>query len=182
MKRVNCFVVGAGILVVAGVAWYFASPAFTLSRMKVAAESKNADAMAGYIDFPALRDDLKADLLADMMVEGQKDKGPFSGLAMAIGPAMVNSMVDGFVTPAGMKAMLTSRGQTASVKKPAAVAGAFQLDEKPVIKRRGLSEFVVTSKDEPDSGMVFKRSGLGWKLSGVDLPPTKSGKTSETPQ
>jgi hypothetical protein len=40
-----------------------------------------------------------------------------------------------------------------------------------VIVRRGLSEFLVASKQQPKGGLVFKRHGLSWKLSGVDLPP-----------
>ena len=173
MNRSKWLALAAVLLLTAGVAWYFASPVWTLSRMKAAAESKDADAMASYVDFPALREDLKADLLAQMMAEAQKDNAPFSGLAMAIGPAMVNSMVDGFVTPAGMKAMFAAQRTPAAAAPKRPAAGAFELKDKPVIKRRGLSEFLVASEDEPGSGMVFKRSGLGWKLSGVELPPVK---------
>jgi hypothetical protein len=39
--------------------------------------------------------------------------------------------------------------------------------------RRGFSEFLVASKQRPTSGLVFKRHGLSWKLSGVDLAPNR---------
>lgn len=174
MNRSRWLLLGVAVFIVSSLAWYLGSPAYTLSKMKAASEANDAEALATYIDFPALREDLKADLLAQMMVEVQKDKSPFSGFAMAIGPAMVGSMVDGFVTPAGIKAAFASKKANASAKPKQAAASAFQLDDQPIIKRRGFSEFSVASRDEPDSGMVFKRDGLSWKLSGVDLPPAEN--------
>ena len=175
MKGSKWLSLAAVVLIIAGVAWYFASPGYTLSRMKAAAESNDADAMASYIDFPALREDLKADLLAQMMAEAQKDKSPFSGFAMALGPAMVSSMVDGYITPAGMKALFASkRAETRTAAKAERPAeSTFKLEDQPIIKRRGLSEFLVATRKDPNSGMVFKRDGLGWKLSGVELPATR---------
>ena len=40
-----------------------------------------------------------------------------------------------------------------------------------MIVRRGFSEFLVTANDHPNSGLVFKRHGFSWMLSGVELPP-----------
>ncbi|HSQ98984.1 MAG TPA: DUF2939 domain-containing protein, partial [Sphingomicrobium sp.] len=54
--------------------WYFESPAWTLKGMKDAAQSRDADALNAYIDYPALRQSLKAELMARMMAEAQKDK------------------------------------------------------------------------------------------------------------
>lgn len=174
MNRGRWLALASMIVILAGLTWYFTSPAYTLSRMKAAAESNDSDAMASYIDFPALREDLKADLMAQMMAETQKEDNEFGGLGMALGSAVIGPMVDGFITPAGLKASFTANKTRAAAnpkKQPA--GGALEMKEEPVIKRRGFSEFLVASKKEPDSGMVFKRRGLSWKLSGVDLPPTK---------
>jgi hypothetical protein len=174
MIRSKWLALAATVLLIAGVAWYFASPGYTLTRTKAAAESNDAEAMASYIDFPSLREDLKADMLAQMMAEVQKDNSPFSGFAMAIGPAMVSAMVDGYVTPAGMKAIFASKRTEArpSGKAERPAESTFKLEDQPIIKRRGLSDFLVATKKDPNSGMVFKRHGLGWKLSGVELPAT----------
>ena len=32
----------------------------------------------------------------------------------------------------------------------------------------------IAGKEQPDSGLVFKRDGLSWRLSGVELPPDTS--------
>jgi hypothetical protein len=173
MTKARWLALLGGIVIIAAVAWYFASPAYTLSRMKAAAESNDADAISTYIDYPSLREDMKADLMAQMMVEAEKDTSGFGGLGMAFGAAMIGPMIDGMVSPAGMKAAFAANRAKPSSGPTAKVPKALGMKEDPVIKRRGFSEFVVTSKKEPDSGMVFKRHGLSWKLSGVELPPAK---------
>ena len=159
------------ILLVAGAAWYFASPWYALGRMKAAAESNDADAMSAYIDYPSLREDMKADLMAQMFAESEKDKSGFGGLGIAVGSAMIGPMIDGMVSPAGIKAAFAANKAKRSAGKPGQVPGALEMNEDPVITRRSFSKFVVTPKNEPDSGMVFKRHGLSWKLSGIELPP-----------
>jgi hypothetical protein len=154
--------------VIAAAGWYFGSPPYTLSRMKSAAEAGNSDALAGYVDFPALREDLKAELMAKMAAEARKDTSGFGGLGLAFGSAMIGPLVDGFVSPAGLRAAFIAKRNDAAKPKP---AGPVQVADKPVIKRRGLSEFLLASEEEPNSGLVFTRHGLGWKLSGVDMPP-----------
>lgn len=158
----------AGLIVIAAsTLWYFESPAWTLKGMKDAAQSHDADALNGYIDYPAVRESLKAELMARMMAEAQKDKSGFGALGMAIGSAMMGPMIDALVSPAGMRAaLLASRGENA----PAA-ASALHVPERPIIVRRNFSEFLVTAKDRPNGGLVFKRHGLSWMLSGVELPP-----------
>ena len=163
-------IAAAFIVIASSALWYFESPAWTLEGMKDAAQSHDADALNAYIDYPALRESLKAELMARMMVEAQKDKSGFGALGMAFGSAMMGPMIDGLVSPAGMRAaLLASRYENAP---PA--ASALHVPEKPVIVRRNFSEFVVTSKGQPTSGLVFKRHGLSWMLSGVELPPDAS--------
>ena len=161
----------AALIVIASSAlWYFESPLWTLKGMKDAARSHDADALNAYIDYPALRDSLKSEMMARMMVEARKDKSGFGALGMAVGSAVVGPMIDGLVSPAGMRAALLANRQ----ENGPAAASALHVPEKPVIVRRDFSEFLVTAKDHPDSGLVFKRHGLSWMLSGVELPPADS--------
>src|SRR5438270_5643504 len=158
------------IVIASATLWYFESPAWTLKGMKDAAQSHDADALNGYIDYPALRDSLKAALMARMMEEAQKDKSGFGGLGLAVGSAMMGPMIDALVSPAGMRASLLAETH---VNAPAG-ASALHVPKEPVIVRRNFSEFVVTAKNQPNSGLVFKRHGLSWMLSGVELPPIAS--------
>lgn len=171
MNKNQWLALAAVFLLVAGAAWYLASPWHALGRMKAAAESNDADAMSAYIDYPSLREDMKVDLMAQMMADAEQDKSGFGGVGMALGSAMIGPMIDTMVSPAGIKAAFVANKVRPSAGKPRQVPKALRGEGRPVIKRRGFSEFVVSSKKEPDSGMVFKRHGLSWKLSAIDLPP-----------
>lgn len=160
-------VVAALIAIAASALWYFESPAWTLKGMKDAAQSHDAEALNAYIDYPALRESLKAELMARMMAEAQKDKSGLGALGMAFGSALMGPMIDGLVSPAGMRAALLANRQEST----ASAASALHMPKEPVIIRRNFSEFLVTAKDQPNSGLVFKRHGLSWMLSGVELPP-----------
>jgi hypothetical protein len=162
----------AVLIIAAGVTWYLASPGWTLHQIKAAADANDPDALNSYIDYTALREDLKAEITGQMMAEAKKDKSGFGGLGLAIGTAMIGPVIDGLVTPAGMRAALLAKRDQAQIKTAPQAASALRIPDDPVIVRRGFSEFLVASKQRPKRGLVFKRHGLSWKLSGVDLPPT----------
>jgi|SRR4051812_23539715 hypothetical protein len=163
MSKARWAGLAAMLAMLAAGGWYVASPGYTLKQMKAAAQANDADRLSSYIDYPALREDMKSELTARMMAEAQKDNSGFGPLAVALGSAMVGPLVDAMISPAGVRAMMLSNRKNR--KAPAAVG------EDPVIERHGLSEFVVKSKSAENGAMVFKRHGLGWKLSGIDLPP-----------
>jgi hypothetical protein len=141
--------------------------------MKAAADANDPDALNSYIDYPALREDLKAEIMGQMRAEAKKEKSGFGRLGLAIGTAMIGPVIDGLVTPAGMRAALIAKRDQAQIEPAPEAVSALRLPDEPVIVRRGFSEFLVASKQQPTSGLVFKRHGLSWKLSGVDLPPSK---------
>ena len=163
-------VAAALIVIASSTLWYFESPAWTLKAMKDAAQSHDADALNAYIDYPALRDSLKAELMARMMAEAQKDKSGFGALGMAFGSAMMGPMIDELISPVGMRAALLANTQKSAPPE----ASALHVPEEPLILRRNFSEFLVTAKDHQNSGLVFKRHGLSWMLSGVELQPNTS--------
>lgn len=163
--------VAAVLIVTASSAlWYFESPAWTLKGMKDAAQSRNADALNEFIDYSALRESLKTELTARMITEVQKDRSGFGALGMALGSAVLGPVIDGLVSPAGVRAALFATGQEST----GPVASALRVPKEPVIVRRSFSEFLVTARDQPNSGLIFKRHGFSWVLSGVQLPPDSS--------
>jgi hypothetical protein len=139
--------------------------------MKAAADANDADVLNSYIDYPALRESLKAEVNADMAAEAKKDKSGFGELGLVVGTAMIAPVIDRLVTPAGMRAALVAKRDQAVTEGRPKVASELRVPDHPVIVRRGLSEFLVATKQRPGSGLVFNRHGLSWKLSGVDLPP-----------
>ena len=111
--------------------------------------------------------------VGQMTAEAKKHKSGFGGLGLAIGTALIGPVIDRLVTPSGLRAALIAKRDQALINAAPGAASALRVPADPVIVRRGLSEFLVASKQQPGSGLVFKRHGLSWKLSGVDLQPNR---------
>ena len=159
-----------GLIAAAAIAWYFMSPWYTLKQVRDAAQTNDADALSAYVDFPALREDMKSEIMAQLMVEAQKDKSGMGPLGTAMATAMVGPMIDGFVSPAGLRAAFIANRSREGAQTTNKATGAFDVGDNVEIERRSFDEFAVSNKTRPDGKMIFKRHGLGWRLSGVDLP------------
>ena len=161
-----------GAVAVAALAggWYYASPMLTLDGMRDAAQARDADKLSGYVDYEALRVDLKSEFRRAMMreMEGKEAEG-FEALGMAIATALLDPMVDAMVSPEGMERLFERRAAEEKASGKPSLKGVAP-GEDPIIERHGLDEFKVRNREDPDGALVFKRDGLGWKLSGVDLP------------
>ena len=85
MKKI---VVGAVVVAcVAAVGLLYASPHIALYNIGKAIERKDADAVSEYVDFPALRENVKGVLLAKMQSEMDKPEmkdNPFAGLGQIL--------------------------------------------------------------------------------------------------
>lgn len=169
MTRKVKVVLGLGVAV--ALIGAFLSPHFAVYRMRQAALAKDADTVSGYVDYPALKESLKAGFNARMMRAMQEQSNnPFAGLGMLLGAGLVNTMVDNMVTPQGLAAMM----QGSSPRTPADEVPKGD-GSKTSMNYVGMDKFVVTV--EPSSGngkpikLIYLRHGLfSWKLSGVDLP------------
>lgn len=87
---------------------YIAYPYFSLWRLGVALENKDAAALESKIEWPSVRQGLKDDFNALFMTQmaasmkDQEDNAAFAALGMALGGAIVNQMIDSIVTPQGI--------------------------------------------------------------------------------
>lgn len=172
MNRKRWIGLGAiALILVAAVGWYAASPYYTLAQMRDAAKANDADRLSAYIDYPALRENVKAEATARIAAEAGMDKAQFGALGALFGSVMVGPLVDAVVSPAGVRAMLVASNGEAGKARGKADAGTapVRLGDRPVIELHGWSQFTARSNGS-DGAMVFTRHGLGWKLSGVDLP------------
>jgi hypothetical protein len=163
--------IAVAVLIAAAAVWYYVSPGMTVKAMVDAARANDEARFSTYVDYPALRADMKSELTNRLQEEAKRDGTAEAKLGLAMGMAMMNPMVDAMVSPKGMTvAFATLAKQQEKSKETGKVAkGALPAD--PEIRRQGLNTFVVSGKDTPESGLVFQRHGLGWKLSGVELPP-----------
>lgn len=177
MKKL--FFGAAALVAVAGGGWYFASPSLAMAGLRDAALEGDKDDLAERVDFPAVRDSVKTQFKAQLAAEMTKDQTDgFAAFGAALAMGFVDTMIDGIITPDGIKAMvengrLKAKGAS-STSEPA----------KPVewdIERTGFDKFRATPKGQDKAfAMVFKRDGLGWDLAEIDLPDDLMNKPGES--
>jgi hypothetical protein len=157
--------------------------------MRDAAIQRDADKLNQYVDFPALRESLRAQLVAQMAKKTDELKdNPFAGFAQAFAATMVNGLVDSLVTPEGMFALMNQgkagiqqqKSDGAQPIQPAAAktSGAPQPTPENGVsvssKYKGLDVFTVDVKPQDSTEtvtFVLHRDGLfTWKLKSVRLP------------
>ena len=155
----------------------YASPHIALYRLGKAIDRKDADAVSEYVDFPALRENFKAQLLSrlDARVDssnGDAGKSPSRGFAQMLAIGMVNQLTEALVSPAGVMMMLESGKPGKAIAKPnasteGAAPPATNQRKDLSVDYQGWSKVFVHPKDQA-AGFVFKRDGLmGWKLVAV---------------
>jgi Protein of unknown function (DUF2939) len=79
--------------------------------MQSAARAGEGDRLAGYVDFPAVRESVKSQMQAMMLRKMQSDEmkfNPFAGLGMMLAGNIVNMAVDGMVTSDNLASMINS--------------------------------------------------------------------------
>ncbi len=169
MKKLIALLV---VLVGVAGAWLYASPMMTLKAMRDAAVAKDSKTLSGYVDFDALRENVKAQAKAKLDVQAKKEAGGLGALGSLLGSAMIEPMVSAVVSPTGIAAIMTGETKISGIKPTAEKDAADNIE----IERSGFSTFRVYKKGAPrGGGMVFTRSGLNWRLTGMDLP-------ADTPQ
>lgn len=181
MSRNKILVAVATItVIIAAAAWYLASPAYAMNQLKNAAQSGDSAQLEHSIDFPKVRESLKTQMramFAREMTKPEAEDNPFGKFGAMMAMGMVDGMVEGFVTPESMAAMIEEGKMT----KPGQ-AKVQAADAKPAdwdIERDGFDKFIATPKaanGERGPSLIFERDGLGWKLSGLKLPPEATAK------
>lgn len=180
-KRMNKKVVAAVALLAAGAVSSYASPYWTLYQMRSAMEVRDSEKFSHYVDFPALRENLKGQFLASMKDKLQSPEmkdNPFAGLGQMIGIAVVNTMLDTVVSPAGVMALMagekpSAKSSPSTTTTPAErTQGAKEKLKYDVSYRNWELVQATASKENGDKIVVdLRRDGLwSWKWAGVKLP------------
>jgi hypothetical protein len=152
--------------------WYYASPSLALKGLRDAVTNNDVAGLESRIDFPALRAAAKGQMKQKLSAEMKKPGAPDLGiLGDGLADKLLDKVVDGVVTPAGIAQMMKSQGKGAEdADAPASSLKADTKEPDYQIERSGISEFRVSNpKDKNSPVLIFTRHGLGWKLSNVDL-------------
>lgn len=163
-----------GIVVAAAAAWFYWSPRLAAKQLHNAARAGDVEALEELVNFPLVREQLKADLKASLLASvSSKDEtnGVGTALAAGLGGLMVDGVINQVVSPSGIAALVRF-GSTDSTR----VQAEPQL--VTTMRYRDASTFVVTARNmnSPASDTVrfiFRRSGLSWRLVRLGLPTLK---------
>jgi hypothetical protein len=165
-------VIAALVLPVSGAGWDYASPNLALSNFKDAFQRRDASAVAAYIDFPTLRENLKSGMRARYASNALSPAG--GGLDMLSDErkfAAISRAIDSTVTPAGLDLMFAKAAETGDGGTPQNGPLAAQAaTTKFVIHRTAWGEFEVVLASGYPFGLIFTRENMSWKLTNARLP------------
>lgn len=189
-ERWQTFVVVAIVVAVGVLAGFlYFSPVVAMRNMQQAIDRGDGAALADYVDFPALRENLKNTFTAKLLVgDGKEKQDGMNAMAAAFGSLVIGKMVDMMVTPEGLA--LVMRGEKPSkdrseVKPGKAKPGKARAPAETATKSvkevernwqyESWNRVVISAKekgsDEPPIGLVMQRYGLAdWKLVGIRIP------------
>ena len=161
MKRLAILL--ALILAIGG-GWWFGSPWWTLRQMQAAADKGDSAALAGHIDFAALRESLKGQLR--VRFGASRAEPELGALGAIVATGLADRIVDAAVTPEGMRAIF------------AAVPAAAERAPKPLkmrvsemeMRRDSPAQFRMVARDGSGAELVFRVRGVGWKLVDLRVP------------
>lgn len=159
------------------VGYVVAGPYLSLYQLRTAVEDQNSEKLSNNIDFPILRQNLKEQLSVRIIKHTMTElkDNPFSALAIGIASKMVDTMVDSFVTPAGLASMMegekpklndasgSSADSTRPKRKP------FENANYSFESINRFSVRVPNDKGE-EIRFILTRSGINWKLSNILIP------------
>jgi hypothetical protein len=161
-------------------AWVYFSPYLTVWQMRRHAEAGDSPALSQHVNFPALRESVKATLMATMSRSMKKDElrdSPFAAFGAMLAMSFIGPMVDMMVSPEGVAMMMQGERP-----KPTDGASRRAPADKPSAKSPSDVEFVqgyegydrfslaVREKNVEQMALVFHREGLvTWKLASLRL-------------
>jgi hypothetical protein len=165
MKR-SLFI--TGVLLAAALAWAYLSPRLAAKRFRDAARARDVAALNEVVDFPAVREHLKADLnasLAERAARTDSDNPLGTALEVGGGALMVDGLVERFVSPRGIAALARYGTADSSAVHVEVLAMGY----------RDPSSFAVTVGNNQRGTddrvtFVFHRSGLSWRLARLEIP------------
>ena len=188
MKRKGVWLLAAVFLAAAG--WFIYAPYHAVYRMREAAANRDPVALARYINFPSVRESLKANVNAKLLSEmSEKSKDNPFAVGAAFAMALVGPIVDAMVTPEALAMMM--QGETPPLEKrkektlprapspPASPPPATSQYPAPKtdisMHYESIDRFVVNARKggttrEPVVFVLEREALFTWKLSAIRLP------------
>src|SRR5206468_3048502 len=161
MKLVRWLVIICVVLLLV----YGVSPYFSFWRFTAAVQSRDAAAISARVDFPAVRASLKRQLVA-RFAHATTGHKRWSNL----GPTLIDAIIDAYVTPEGIAALLSNPEALKNLKAPREFR--FELGKNEDLSKikyaffTGPRSFVV---EREGIKIRFRFKDLSWQLNDLDL-------------
>lgn len=172
--------IATAVLALAGL---YATPYATLHQIRKAAAADDAAALASRVDFPALRENLKAGLQQRMLDRDRNERGEpsqASTFGAALAGALLGPMVDALITPEALARVIEGQRPVKAAigfgkRRPETGAERPRAKLETAMGYESLNRFVFSVRhpgdDEDPIELVLHRDGLiGWKLAELRLP------------
>jgi len=174
MKKTHAIAAAAAVAATLVLTSY-ASPYWTLHQMKTAIADKDADQLSEHIDFPALRESFKGQMMTMMnkrMSSPEMANNPFSGVGQMMAVALINPLIDAAVSPAGVLAMMESGKVQPAPRQTQKADPATPQDKLDYsVNYQSWSKVAVSQRGQHTGRFILKRTGLwSWRLSALELP------------
>ena len=181
MLRTRYLPVAVVLLLIVASAYLYATPYLTARSLRNALASGDADAVERYVNFPALRENLKQQIHAELAMQmAGEDQNPFHGIVKALSSNLatgfVDRLVDSLVTPEGIR-LLYAGNDTSSQDTnpgPAEMQGDSSVQNKQPeygLMYRSLNSFIIVVENEPEGPkLVMTRPGLfsRWEVTAIE--------------
>ena len=163
--------IGLGIaiaFILALLAWLFIAPVLSAQELQRALRDNDPAAIQNLVNFPALRENLRGTLGANLAGQANKstlEPGGIFGAALA--GLMMGPIVDALVTPAGLSALFKGGTGTFTGQAPGSIRVSSGLQ---ALNRYAIT---LTDVDNPASvvTLVLMPNGLQWQLTAISFPP-----------
>lgn len=157
---------------------YAASPYVSFWRFTEAVKSGDRQRLESHVDFRSVRQSLKVQLRAKLPKPAPPAPGTqqdaFAGLVERLGPGLIDQLVDSFVTPEGLAALITNPELARNPTDTRAPGQAEQNGERELdwsqVKYAfftGPRDFLI---DLEGMKLRFRFSQRRWTLKTVELP------------
>ena len=144
---------------------YGASPYFSFWRFTAAVQSRNAAAISSRVDFPAVRASLKKQLVARFADHAGSQKRWIN-----LGPTLIDAIIDAYVTPEGIAALLSNPETLKNLKTPKDFHFEFGKNENwSKVKYAFFTDPRSFAVDRDGIELTFHFTGSGWKLHDLTL-------------
>lgn len=162
--------VAAFILAIIGYTWI--GPTLALNSIIKSANEHDTERLRELVDFPALRDNMKEQINAQVSQHMTKDlKGnPFAAMFSGMANMMTEKVVESLITPDGL--LNLSRFDTDNERKR---TGVIDLLGRTECTFQSISRATITKNDPADEDLrlIFARNGMSWKLVNIRIPDPK---------